>query len=118
MQRAVNRRIGGKGGPKRLEVIADKCAEEAMNGEGWAVKEIGDRLDGKPVQGVELAMDVRITAIERRIVDPEVIEVEAVAALEAPLMALAVPGEGEGPASGAVLHADLEAAKGRRPRRN
>ncbi len=34
-----------------------------------ALKEIGDRLDGKAMQGVDLKMDVTITGIERRIID-------------------------------------------------
>ena len=98
MVKAVSRRTNGKGSPKYLELLASIAVTKGLEGDVSAIKEIGDRLDGKPVQGVELAMDVRITAIERRIVDPiEVIEVEAVSvALEAPLLALAVPGEGEG----------------------
>ncbi len=49
-----------------------------------ALRELGDRLDGKAMQGVDLKMDVTITGIERRIIDvtpvPEgkLIEVEAV----------------------------------------
>jgi hypothetical protein len=55
--RAVNRRSNGKGSPKRLEMIADKCATEAMNGESWAIREIGDRLDGKPAQAIAIKGD-------------------------------------------------------------
>lgn len=33
------------------EVLIDKCAE----GESWALKELGDRLDGKSVQATELS---------------------------------------------------------------
>ena len=49
---AVNARADGRGSPKRLAVIAERCAVEAMAGESWAVREIGDRLDGKPAQAI------------------------------------------------------------------
>jgi hypothetical protein len=55
--RAVNRRTDGKGSPKKLDMIADKCADEAMNGESWAVREVGDRLDGKPAQAIAIRGD-------------------------------------------------------------
>ena len=55
--RAVNRRTGGKGNPKKLDMIADKCADQAMNGESWAVREVGDRLDGKPAQAIAIKGD-------------------------------------------------------------
>ena len=57
MTRAVNRRVNGKGSPKKLDMIADKCADEAMNGESWAVREVGDRLDGKPAQAIAIKGD-------------------------------------------------------------
>ncbi len=38
-------------------MIADKCADEAMGGESWAVREIGDRLDGKPAQAIAIKGD-------------------------------------------------------------
>lgn len=37
-----------------LSVLADRIVESAADGDIAALKEIGDRLDGKPVQGVEL----------------------------------------------------------------
>ena len=64
-----------------------------MRGESWATREIGDRLDGKPVQGVELDMNVKITRIERHIVDVRVNG--PVAILTAPLVALPAPDEVE-----------------------
>ena len=88
--RAVNRHVDGKGSPKKLERIADACADAGMDGEGWAIKEIGDRMDGKPVQGVEMAVNVQVTEIKRIIVQPgqvidtEFEEVEPGPALEAP----------------------------------
>jgi Family of unknown function (DUF5681) len=35
---------------RKLRCLAEKLYEEAMNGEGWAICQIGDRLDGKPAQ--------------------------------------------------------------------
>lgn len=39
---------------QKLRMVADKLVEQALAGEGWAIKEIGDRIDGKPAQAVEL----------------------------------------------------------------
>lgn len=38
-----------------LELVARKFIEAAAAGEPWAMKELGDRIDGKPSQGVELS---------------------------------------------------------------
>lgn len=37
---------------KKLRVIAEKLVTLAMEGDMQAIKEIGDRMDGKPVQGI------------------------------------------------------------------
>ena len=52
---AVYRETKGDDGKKRkrLNAIADKLCEMAMDGDIQAIKEIGDRLDGKPRQAVE-----------------------------------------------------------------
>ncbi len=42
-----------------------------MEGDVAAMKEIGDRLDGKPARGVDLGVEVAVTHIERSIVDPQ-----------------------------------------------
>jgi hypothetical protein len=39
-------------GRKKLAVIADKLVEAAMGGDVAAMREIGDRLDGKPAQAL------------------------------------------------------------------
>ena len=83
LERAVKRRDAEKdGNPQMLEVIADQCVADAANGVMPAVKEIGDRLDGKAVQGVELDLAVTVTAIERTIVDPQLVApvIDAIAA--------------------------------------
>lgn len=37
----------------KLRQIATKLVEKAIEGEGWAIKEVADRVDGKPMQSVE-----------------------------------------------------------------
>lgn len=39
---------------KKLAMLARKLVEKALGGDIAALKEIGDRLDGKPAQAVEL----------------------------------------------------------------
>ena len=55
---------------RALNAMASKMFKKAIGGDVAAAKECGDRLDGKPVQGLELGVDVRITRIERHIVAP------------------------------------------------
>ena len=40
---------------KKLRKITDKLVQAAEEGEPWAVKEIMDRMDGKPVNTTELS---------------------------------------------------------------
>lgn len=52
IQRAVKRvRMGSK--TKSLETLAEKLVTCGMQGDVSALKEIGDRLDGKPTQGIQ-----------------------------------------------------------------
>lgn len=51
--RAVNRRLKGEGDPKALDRLATKLVERGLEGDVPAMKEIGDRLDGKPTQAIE-----------------------------------------------------------------
>jgi len=37
----------------KLRQIADKLVLLAVAGEGWAIREVADRTDGKPMQAVE-----------------------------------------------------------------
>lgn len=39
----------------KLRAIAEKLVAAAELGEGWAIKEVADRTDGKPVQATELS---------------------------------------------------------------
>jgi flavin-binding protein dodecin len=50
VKRAVHRESEGKGSPKWLDVIANRVVEEAAKGDIQAIREVGDRLDGKPTQ--------------------------------------------------------------------
>lgn len=47
----------GPNGIRRLRAIAEKCADAAMAGDMQAIKEIGDRLDGKPAQEQTVTID-------------------------------------------------------------
>lgn len=47
---AVNREADD--GRKKLMLLADKLVDFALAGEGWAMQQIGDRLDGKPAQAI------------------------------------------------------------------
>lgn len=57
-----------------LAKVADALVRAGVAGEQWAVKEIGDRLDGKAPQGVTVSGDednpLRISSVVRKIVDP------------------------------------------------
>jgi len=68
----------GPGGVRKIRMIADKLVEAALNGEVQAIKEIGDRLDGKPAQAIigdDEADAIRIVAeIKRTIHDPKAAE--------------------------------------------
>lgn len=39
----------------KLRQIADKLVAKAIEGEGWAIREVADRVDGKPMQQVEVS---------------------------------------------------------------
>jgi hypothetical protein len=54
---AIHRAIesGEHKGKVRLNVIAEKLAVAAINGDAWAIKEIADRMDGRPAQQINHA---------------------------------------------------------------
>lgn len=59
VRRAVLRRMENEEGkPQKIERLADKVVELAMSGDTTAIKEIGDRLDGKPSQSTETSMSI------------------------------------------------------------
>lgn len=57
---------------KRISRIADNLVRMALDGDMAAIKEIGDRIDGKPAQAIVGDPDAPITfaKIAREIVDP------------------------------------------------
>ena len=68
---AVHERVAGEGSPQKLRAIAEKVVELAIAGDMAAIKEIGDRLDGKPHQSA----DVAVTRDVRDMTDAELLEV-------------------------------------------
>ena len=60
-------------GQQALIKIAERMLEAADAGESWAMKEIGDRLDGRPAQATVLEggdKPLTIDGIARTIIDP------------------------------------------------
>lgn len=69
--RALARKAKGK--QDGLNLVADQLVAAALNGDQWAIKEIGERTDGKAAQSVTVAGDQDkplIHRIECVIVDP------------------------------------------------
>lgn len=60
--KALNRAIA-QDSADRLRQCAERLLDLAAAGEAWAVKELADRLDGKPIQ------DTSVELIDRRAVD-------------------------------------------------
>lgn len=72
LRRAVLRESKGKGSPRWIEVIADRVVADAGDGSPPAVKELGDRLEGKPLQGIDNTSSdgsMTPTKVIRQIVD-------------------------------------------------
>ena len=44
-------------GRRKMRVIAEKLVEQAIAGEGWAIQQVADRIDGKPAQDGTLTID-------------------------------------------------------------
>lgn len=62
VRRAVHRRLENEEGkPQKIERLADKLVEFALDGEGWAMKEIGERLDGKAPQAIETTGNLTVS---------------------------------------------------------
>lgn len=57
-----------------LDDLAEKLLAKCDEGDMSALRELGDRLDGKPAQGLILGGDpdnpVAVTEVTRRIIDP------------------------------------------------
>lgn len=72
IRRAVLRQAKGEK-TKRLEVLADSLIRAGMAGDVSALREVGDRLDGRPAQAIVGDADadpIQLERIERVIVRP------------------------------------------------
>jgi hypothetical protein len=58
--RETLRRVAAQN-PAKLREIAEALYEKAAQGDVAAIKEIGDRLDGKALQSVDLTAEVAVT---------------------------------------------------------
>jgi hypothetical protein len=67
LRRAMARYDGGK--ENALNLIADQTVKLAVSGEQWAIKEIGDRQDGKAAQSVTVAGDDENPLITKMVVE-------------------------------------------------
>ena len=57
-RQAIKRALAHRSGQtyrKGLDEVAQKFVEAAANGDAWAIKEIGNRIDGKPRQATEIS---------------------------------------------------------------
>ena len=60
-------------GKRKLRALAEKTLELALDGDMAAIKEIGDRLDGKPAQAIVGDPDKPIVQrVESVIIDPKI----------------------------------------------
>ena len=69
---AINRALLAEDG-KKLRALADKLIDAAMEGDVTALKEIGDRIEGKPAQSLMLGNDPDnplLESVTRKLVDP------------------------------------------------
>ena len=57
IDRALAKRCKGDG-IAALDELAERLLQEAQAGEGWALKELGDRIDGKAAQSIGLIASV------------------------------------------------------------
>jgi hypothetical protein len=57
-------------GDRLVDIAALALWDKAISGDVPALRELGDRLDGKAAQPVELNADVEVNSIVRTIVDP------------------------------------------------
>lgn len=44
----------GEGATKGMEMLASELVTAASKGDAWALKEIGDRIEGKPGQSIDM----------------------------------------------------------------
>ncbi len=83
---AVNELRKDEDSPKKvksLRLLARRLVDRALEGDIAAIKELGDRLDGKPTQAVQVDQSVQITSIEMVLVGmPKVVEAGEIEVIE------------------------------------
>jgi len=67
---AIERALAQDNG-KKLRAIAEKLLEAAANGEGWAIKELGDRIDGKSIQPIAAEVDANLNVTVKQFTLPK-----------------------------------------------
>jgi hypothetical protein len=55
----------GPDGKARIFALAEQCVTAALGGDMQAMKEIGDRLDGKPAQAIDMTAEVEHRYVAR-----------------------------------------------------
>jgi hypothetical protein len=70
LKRALSRASGNW--RKGLDLAADQVVTAAHSGERWAIEQLADRFDGRPVQSVDSTMTLRD---ERSLSDAELIAI-------------------------------------------
>ena len=65
---AVNERMGDQ---KKLRLLANKLVDKALEGDVQALKEIGDRMDGKPRQEIEATVETHNYVAEVPVVNKD-----------------------------------------------
>jgi hypothetical protein len=67
-QQAIQRalaRASNKDIDSGLDTAADKLVKLAMDGDKWALEELGDRIDGKPAQTIAGDPDAPLQVIQK-----------------------------------------------------
>lgn len=53
---AIRLELAGNANAKKLRALAKKLIDEALDGNMQAMKEVGDRLEGKPAQAIDMTV--------------------------------------------------------------
>src|ERR1700675_4766916 len=80
----LQRVLDNEGDGESLRKIALKLVECATEGQPWAVTEIANRLDGKPVQQVDMSGELSLTRTVRDLTDDELLRIATQAAQQHP----------------------------------
>ena len=52
---------------RKVTLLAQKLVDKACEGDVMAIKEVADRMDGKPTQAVDVAADVTLREVKRSV---------------------------------------------------